>query len=191
MAGTVAYMSPEQVRGETLDARSDLFSFGVVLYEMVTGGGTPFSGDTDTEVAEAIVRQAPGRLPSRSPARMARIIGRCLEKDRDQRYGKASDIQAELAAAGHAVGSGPKRRIVISAGAATAAGVLIWLAAAYLFSPRGFKLGDRDSLVIADFVNKTGDSVFDGTLREGLAVQLAQSPFLSVVPDDRIKTRCV
>lgn len=185
VAGTVAYMSPEQVRGESLDPRSDLFSLGVVLYEMVTGH-RPFRGDNDAEVAEAILKHAPPvpiRVRPKSPARLHRIISRCLEKDRNRRYGKASEIHSDLRRLEHDIRTGARRRTLISVGAAA---VLV-LAAAYFFVPRAPKLTDRDSIVVADFVNKTGDSVFDGTLREGLAVQLGQSPFLSVVREDRIQ----
>jgi eukaryotic-like serine/threonine-protein kinase len=185
-AGTLAYMSPEQLRRETLDVRSDLFSFGVVLYEMVTGN-PPFHGASDADLAQSILYDSPPppiRLNSKLPSRLDRIIRKCMEKNRDLRYAQASEIAVDLQRVRDDLTTANKRRLFAFVAAAIA---LLAGAGTYFFLHHGAKLTDRDSIVIADFINKTGDSVFDGTLREGLAVQLGQSPFLSVVPEDRIR----
>ncbi len=201
--GTIAYMSPEQVRGEELDARTDLFSFGVVLYEMVTGV-QPFRGETSGVIAEAILNRrpvAPVRLnPDLSP-KLEEVINKALEKDRELRYQSAADIRTDLqrlkrdsessriAAATAQVESKPARksaRWLLVAGAAI---LIIGLAVGgwLFFSRKAHALTDKDTIVLADFTNTTGDTVFDGALRQGLSVQLEQSPFLSLVSDQRIQ----
>lgn len=199
-AGTVEYMSPEQVLGQELDTRSDLFSFGVVLYEMVTGN-TPFEGISDAAVFDAILHKEPpapaGTDPQISP-RLNQIIAQCLTKDRDLRYQNASVIYTDLLGleqesnrANARPGSkdkseqGRNKRWVWIALAAVTAVLVIVLA--YLHFRRTQQLTDKDTIVLADFTNKTGDAVFDGTLRQGLAVQLGQSPFLSLISDQRMQ----
>ena len=179
--GTLAYMSPEQIQGKSLDERTDLFSFGVVLCEMATGS-----------------RPAVALRPNAAvPAELEPILSKCLEQDRELRYQHAADIRADLQRLRRDSDSArgtTGARLAATTGAArawktllAAAAVLAISAAAYLYLQRAPKLTDKDTIVLADFVNKTGDSVFDGTLRQGLAVQLEQSPFLSLVPDERIQ----
>jgi tetratricopeptide (TPR) repeat protein len=168
--GTAAYMSPEQERGSPLDARTDLYSFGLVLYEMATG-----------------TRLLPGaRLSAEVPTQLASILSKCLEHDRELRYQHVSDIGADLQrlrrGAERPWSIKPWKMLVPPAAAA-----LALLAAGYFYFHGEQKLTDKDTIVLADFVNSTGDPVFDGTLRQGLAVELAQSPFLGLVPDERIQ----
>ena len=193
--GTVSYMSPEQVRAQQLDARTDLFSFGVVLYEMATGK-LPFRGESSGMIFDSILNRIPVpavRLNPDLPAELERIIDKCLEKDRSLRYQHASEIRADLQrlkrdsdSARQATTRVRERRrwkVMVPAGAA----VLAFVAAAYLYFHRTPKLTDKDTIVLADFINTTGDTVFDGTLRQGLAIQLEQSPFLKIMDDEQVQ----
>jgi eukaryotic-like serine/threonine-protein kinase len=206
--GTIAYMSPEQVRGEKLDARTDLFSFGVVLYEMATGV-LPFRGDTSGVIAEAILNRgpvAPVRLnPDVSP-KLEEIVNKALEKDRKLRYQSAADIRTDLqrlrrdtetgrsAVVGESAAPGTRAekreglktlhyKTVAACVVIVGLGIGVWL----FYGHRTHALTEKDTIVLADFANATGDAVFDGTLRQGLSVQLEQSPFLKIISDQQIQ----
>jgi serine/threonine protein kinase len=194
--GTVAYMSPEQARGKELDARSDLFSFGAVLYEMATGI-MPFRGESSAVIFRGILDGTPTpavRLNPDLPAELERIIDKALEKDRDLRYQSASDMRTDLqrlkrdseSSKLSKVSATPRSRWPWIAGAAVLILIATVGATYFILRHRAPKLTDKDTIVLADFTNTTGDPVFDGTLRQGLSAQLEQSPFLSLISDERI-----
>jgi eukaryotic-like serine/threonine-protein kinase len=200
--GTISYMSPEQVRGEELDARTDLFSFGVVLYEMMTAV-RPFRGETSGVITEAILNRrpvAPVRLnPDLSP-KLEEIVNKTLEKDRKLRYQHAADVRTDLqrlkrdsdsarlpATTGAVIPLEEQRGKLWKLVVPAALVVVTFAAVGCFYFHRTPKLTDKDTIVLADFSNTTGDPVFDGTLRQGLAVQLEQSPFLSIISDQQIQ----
>jgi serine/threonine protein kinase/Tfp pilus assembly protein PilF len=215
--GTASYMSPEQVLGEKLDARTDLFSFGLVLYEMSTGQQA-FQGETAQVLREAIQNRthtAARELNSELPRGLEVIINKALEKDRNLRYQSAgefrSDLQnlkheadsersvAELKEAASSASAKKEKFADIKHGAyvkrrrwpalAGIAATLLSLAAlgAYYYLHRAKTLTDKDTIVLSDFANTTGDGVFDDTLKQALAIQLEQSPFLSLVSESRVQ----
>ena len=207
--GTVPYMAPEQLEGKETDGRTDIFALGCVLYEMLTGQRA-FIGNSEANVAAAILTSDPpsvSTLQPVTPTALDRLVRRCLAKDPEARYQAAADVAEELRGISQdatATGAGrvatPRRRRRGRVWA-LAGGVLLLVGLAggawfvlrsnpglHVFgrSPTTAHLTDKDTIVLADFENRTGDPVFDDTLRQGLSVQLEQSPFLALVSDQRV-----
>jgi tetratricopeptide (TPR) repeat protein/predicted Ser/Thr protein kinase len=203
--GTVAYMSPEQARGRELDSRTDLFSFGAVLYEMATGH-LAFGGNSSAEIFDAILNRAPAplaRFNASVPAELERIVQKALERDPALRYQHASEMRADLQRMKRDTDSA-RTTVVAPAPAGASAGRSKWLKGAFVVAallvvaglivarvyfrpPRAAALGAKDTIVIADFSNSTGDAVFDDTLKQALSVSLQQTPFLNILSEAQVK----
>jgi eukaryotic-like serine/threonine-protein kinase len=200
--GTIAYMSPEQIRTKELDSRTDLFSFGAVLYEMATGQ-LLFRGESTGMVFDSILNRAPMaavRLNPDVPPKLEEIINKALEKDRDLRYQHASEMRTDLQRLRRDTESGKLVALDTGKVALPAGRGGLWIAVAaftlvsvlamssyFFFHRPSPKLTDKDTLLLTDFVNTTGDSVFDQTLKQALTVQLEQSPFLSLVSEQNVR----
>lgn len=195
--GTVSYMSPEQVRGLDVDGRSDIFCLGVVLHEMLSGN-KPFTGATRADVLAAILDKEPPPLPPATPPPLTAIVRRALRKDRDERYQTANELLAELDALKQDLelkAHLSRQRPLLTAlrqhqhGVGVALAVLVVLTLTWFFFIRRTppRLTDKDTVLLADFVNSTGDTVFDGALKHALAVQLEQSPYLSLFPEQQAR----
>ena len=234
--GTSHYMSPEQARGKPVDARSDIWSLGVVIYEMIAGR-TPFEGETSTDIIVAITQKEPpplARFASNVPAELDWIVMKALRKDRDERYqtikelltdlrrlkqrlefeselersaapgsfSKISGPAAPLTTPERAVPTAEKTISHVSSAEYIATGIkhhkvatamiaLLVIAATvsavYVYRRNSKPLTERDTILLTDFVNTTGEPVFDGTLKQALAVNLGQTPFLNLFPEDRVR----
>jgi eukaryotic-like serine/threonine-protein kinase len=206
VVGTIAYMSPEQVRCKELDARTDLFSIGVMLYEMATGV-LPFRGESAGVIFNAILERPPVpplRINPNVPPKLEDIINKALEKDRTLRYQHASEMRTDLqrlkrdtdatrpAAATAQVEPKTARKSIRFRWATVAGATIVVIGLAVvgwlLFSRKAHALTDNDTIVLADFDNKTGDTIFDDTLKTALSVSLRQSPFLNVLPESEVAT---
>jgi serine/threonine protein kinase len=201
--GTVAYMSPEQIQGHPVDQRSDLFAIGIILFEMLTGQH-PWPRKSMVDTLHAIVHDDPPPLPSPLDEKLGPILRKLLAKNPAERYSLAEGVLDALASsvtlpapsAGISADRQPpprfkrpnNRRPIPWIAALVILLLVLAAAGAYLFISRGRKvLTANDTVVIADFANATGDPVFDGTLRQGLSIQLEQSPFLNIISDQKIQ----
>jgi len=207
ISGTPSYMSPEQIRGDDLDMRADVFSMGLLMYEMATGQKA-FPGSTGGLIIEAILSRQPAPVRTVNPeipVELEAIINKAIEKDKEKRYQSAAELRGDLQLlkrgfeSGHTVTSvllassysqqmtwKKRKKWAIPVGV-SAVVVAMALGGWFYNTRRAHALNETDTIVLADFTNKTGDAVFDDTLRQGLTVQLEQSPFLSLISDQRAR----
>ena len=191
--GTAGYMSPEQVRGEPLDARTDLFSFGLILYEMATGQRA-FSGDTAAILKDAILNHIPTPvhdLNSTLPPKLEQIVNKAIEKDREKRYQSAAEMRADLETVSpdrQPIATKPltRRRWKLLAIAAVVVAVMVGRGL-YWRLRNAVKLTDKDTIILTDFANNTTDPVFDEALTFALRTELEQSPFLQLLSNSKVK----
>jgi eukaryotic-like serine/threonine-protein kinase len=223
--GTVSYMSPEQARGLGVDTRTDIWSLGVMIYEMASGR-QPFEGKTASDVMSLILQKEPRPLTHslpEVPGELERIVRKALRKDKEERYQTIKDLLIDLRnlrkerefesemersappMSGRATSSGQTAAATVHYASSAeyiveglkqhkrlAVGALALIltvsaVAAFFYFNRRPALTDKDTILLADVVNTTGDPVFDGTLKQALAVQLGQSPFLNLFPEDRVR----
>ena len=195
--GTVGYMSPEQVRGQAADHRADIFAFGAILYEMLAGKRA-FQKPTSPETMTAILNEDPpgiSQVAANVAPALQRMVHRCLEKNPEQRFQSASDLAFDLDSLLESGGSSPSAKAASAAGGGKRWKIIVpTILAVLAFSVGGYfaffrhkaRLTDKDTIVLADFANSTGDAIFDDTLKTALSVSLQQSPFLSVLSDQQV-----
>jgi len=188
--GTAAYMAPEQIRGENIDARADVFSFGLVLYEMATGQRA-FALDSPDHLREAILHTEPRpirKLNPQLPAELERIVGKALNKDREKRYQSVGDLSAELKKLKMRIESRKAAELLRSRWTFGAASVLVAavIASGLYYRSLLTQPGLRDPVVLADFTGSTGDKAFDSTLKQALSTTINQSPGLNVIADEKV-----
>ena len=196
LAGTVPYMAPEQLLGAEIDARTDVHAAGSVLYEMATGQ-RPFAEVERSQLIGAILHRSPLSptvINPRLSPELERIIGKCLEKEPENRYQSvkelAIDLRRLLTPSAVKVAEVPVAgrklwKVLVSAALVLVAAAIggMWYFRSHQTATR---LTDKDIIVLSDFDNKTGDAVFDDTLKQGLSVQLEQSPFLALLSDRKV-----
>jgi len=181
--GTVNYMSPEQARGKEVDARSDVFSFGIVLYEILAGQ-VPFSGETMTDVLAAIINSEPQPLANCAPhlpRELRRIVNKTLKKKREQRYHSTEDLLGDL--------KDLRDEMLLEAKLEQTAAPnkpdMSQISSPRISTSSGS--GIKDALLLTEFDNSTGEAIFDQTLKMALAFSLAQSPFLDVFAEAKVR----
>jgi predicted Ser/Thr protein kinase/Flp pilus assembly protein TadD len=192
IAGTASYMSPEQIHGEELDARTDVFSLGVTMYEAATGQ-LPFHGATALAVCDAVLHatpQPPSQLRADLPRELESIIQTCLQKDREKRYQRAAELETAVREFRRSRDTGfllaPERRRTRRFAWTGAIVLLVAIGTMAWLRWKAPPLTEKDSVVLGDFVNTTGDPVFGDALKAGLVADLGQSPFLNMLSDDDI-----
>jgi serine/threonine protein kinase/Flp pilus assembly protein TadD len=189
VSGTLPYMAPEQLRGEPTEARADIWAAGAVLYEMATAH-RPFEQKIPSALTDDIIHTAPRPPRSLRPAlspKLEAVILKCLEKEPAHRYQSAQELQADLERLSTGVTPLAARRQLWPMLSVAAVLLALLAAGGVFYLRRSPKLTEKDAIVLADFENKTGDAVFDDTLKQGLSVALSQSPFLNLVPDQKVR----